>query len=138
MASNPRHTIEKAKTTKQEKQDNVTPKRKQNRFNIPGLSDRSQRVSGCCPASLPEGLNVRSSLAILSAQSRGFFSSLRVRIATFYNGRRHALPRCQLHFWYPKIRGPQYRPPNTSILIRGTPYKGTLNFKKPETLYTYL
>ena len=32
---------------------------------------------------------------------------------------------------FPKIGGPQYRPPNTIVLIIGTPKKGTPNFGKP-------
>ena len=35
----------------------------------------------------------------------------------------------------PKIGGPQYRPPNTIILIIGTPKKGTLNFEKHPNIW---
>ena len=32
---------------------------------------------------------------------------------------------------FPKTGGPQYRPPNTIVLILGTPKKGTSYFGKP-------
>ena len=39
---------------------------------------------------------------------------------------------CWLATWsFPKIRGPQYGPQNTIVLIIGTPKNGTPNFGKP-------
>ena len=35
------------------------------------------------------------------------------------------------HSYFPKMRGPQYKPPNITVLTMGPPKKGTPNFGKP-------